>query len=242
MWISKLLPRQARRHAATGMAVCLAGWSLYLQGRGLATLVATEVLPTADTLDLPAWEPLEVHALQKPQATGVQSLRDRNPFDSKMPSLRPPPPAEPSPPMQARERLDPTDPLSAPICEGARAYVITEFSDPALSVATVQPKGHSHGRAVQIGGAVGDFEVVYIGYNRRERSPAVWLLNEGDLCQALVFGDEDRFESALNRRAQQAARQEAREQRALRAKKTRQERARKARQQRARKARARRRR
>jgi hypothetical protein len=182
--------------------------ALYFQGRGISQIVASSYVHAS-----PSVEGFEPRAVAEP-STPIKDAKvvlERNPFDALTGSLIEEPPSaeevEEEPAEAGVSGID--DPRSAPECEGARAYAVTEFDNPRLSLATIQTEDTPHGESVRIGSEVGDFEVAYIGYNAGERSPAVWLVKEDALCQALVFTEKDRFESVVNDRAAKRASAEA---------------------------------
>jgi general secretion pathway protein C len=109
-------------------------------------------------------------------------LIDRNPFDSVTGSVRPKP-EEVTPP----ESIDMSDPLTSPICDNVNALIVTESTDPEWSVAALQGAGEPSPRMRRAGDEVAGKKVVFIGFNPRDASPAVWLSGGGQLCQAQLF-------------------------------------------------------
>lgn len=83
--------------------------------------------------------------------------------------------------------VEPTDPLAAAQCDGTKALIVTESTDPAWSVATLLSPGDALPRVRRIGDPVKDKQVAFIGYNPRYRQPAVWLAAGAEICQALLF-------------------------------------------------------
>jgi general secretion pathway protein C len=107
----------------------------------------------------------------------------RNVFDSVTgPLNKKPLEADDQPPA-----LDLSDPMSAPQCEGVRAAIITESPDPIWSIAALAGQGETSPKMRRIGDEVGGKQVVYIGYNLKDESPAVWLASGAALCQVLLF-------------------------------------------------------
>jgi general secretion pathway protein C len=86
--------------------------------------------------------------------------------------------------------LDLSDPLAAGQCEGVAVSIVTESPDPTWSLAILKAPGEERPSLRRVGDKAGDFEVAYIGFNRVEASPAVWLVKETKLCQALLFPKE----------------------------------------------------
>ncbi len=87
-------------------------------------------------------------------------------------------------------RLDLSDPLAASSCEGVAVNIITESDDPTWSIAVLQAPGEDRPMLRRVGDKAGEFEVAYIGFNRVEASPSVWLVKDATLCQVLLFGEE----------------------------------------------------
>lgn len=83
--------------------------------------------------------------------------------------------------------LDLSDPLGASDCSGVAVHIVTESPDPSWSVAVLQAQGEES-QLRRVGDEVGEQQVAYIGFNPRRNSPAVWLVSDASLCQALLFG------------------------------------------------------
>ena len=113
-----------------------------------------------------------------------EPILKRNPFDSVTGPLDPSAQAIPVP---KPEQLEVTDPLAVPPCDGVSVFIVTESHDPLWSVAALQGSGEPRPRMRRVGDDVSGRKVEFIGYNPRERSPAVWLSNPTALCQALLF-------------------------------------------------------
>lgn len=84
-------------------------------------------------------------------------------------------------------RVDTSNPLQAPGCDGIRVSIITESPDPTWSIAALQGPGEPGPSIRRVGDKIGANEVAYIGFNPVENSPSVWLTNSGNLCQSLLF-------------------------------------------------------
>jgi general secretion pathway protein C len=108
----------------------------------------------------------------------------RNPFDSVTGPLDAAPVTTPVPKVG---QLDTSDPLSSAQCDGISVFIVTESTDPLWSVAALQGSGEPRPRMRRVGDDVSGRKVEFIGYNPKERSPAVWLSNTSALCQALLF-------------------------------------------------------
>jgi len=113
-----------------------------------------------------------------------EAILKRNPFDSVTGPLDPSAQAIPVP---KPEQLEVTDPLAATQCDGVSVVIVTESHDPLWSVAALQGAGEPRPRMRRVGDDVSGRKVEFIGYNPRERSPAVWLSNASAICQALLF-------------------------------------------------------
>jgi general secretion pathway protein C len=158
--------------------------SAYLQAKGVSFLVGAYLFShraRSSAAAASSAQPKGV-AVREPTAAAILA---RNPFDSVTGPLDGPlPSAKPEP------KLDLSDPLRAPECEGVRAESTVESSDPLWSSAVVQAPDDAHGKVRRVGQAVGDKRVAFIGFNVIEQSPAVWLVSDSELCQALVFSDQ----------------------------------------------------
>lgn len=159
--------------------VCaLIALAAYFQAAGLSQLVGSAL--TLSPTDAP--KPNEGVAasarVERPRATAII---ERNPFDSVTGPLNAQPIDEQAPP-----KVEITDPLAAPRCDGVNVHIVTESDDPLWSFAAVQGPGEQAPVLRRVGDAIGDKKIAYIGFNPAEASPAIWL--EGTtLCQALLF-------------------------------------------------------
>lgn len=120
-----------------------------------------------------------------PARKSAQAILARNPFDSVTGPLT----AVPASSAMSTALAPVTDPLEAPKCSGIHVHIVTQADDPAWSRAALQRDGDDKAGVYRVGDTVGDRTIAYIGYNPRERSPAVWLENGSSLCQALLFAD-----------------------------------------------------
>lgn len=120
----------------------------------------------------------------------ARKLMEHNVFDHTV-DLDPPPEPDPEPldpGMLTKDKLDLSDPLAAERCDGVQVAIVTESDDPTWSIAVLQAPGEERASLRRVGDVAGDFEVAYIGFNRVEASPAVWLVkDQTKLCQALLF-------------------------------------------------------
>ena len=149
----------------------------YFQARALTLLLAERWPHSMEPLALRARpiEPLRARA-------SAAAILARNAFDSVTGPL-----ARSSPlsvPPLARHDVDP---LFAPPCAKPRLVIISEQSDPEWSVAGFRLAESARAELHRIGDQVMGQRVEFIGFNPIERSPAVWLSRQGELCQALLF-------------------------------------------------------
>jgi general secretion pathway protein C len=114
----------------------------------------------------------------------AEPILSRNPFDSVTGPLN----IKPLDIEKPSARLDLSDPLSAPGCEGMRVAIITESPDPSWSLVALQAPGEPGPKLRRVGDEVtSGKQVAYIGYNPKKGSPAVWISGDSALCQALLF-------------------------------------------------------
>jgi general secretion pathway protein C len=163
--------------------VMLVAIAAFLDAQGIMHIVGASLGADETTLAVP---PLMARlptapASATPHATSAEPILSRNPFDSvtgplnatpvTLPDLTPSAPAEP------------TDPYSAPACDGVQVLVIAASPDPDWSFAaleTPEEKGKSLLR--RRGGELGGGKTVkFIGWDR------VWLTTGNQLCQAQMF-------------------------------------------------------
>ncbi|MCA9592910.1 MAG: general secretion pathway protein GspC [Myxococcales bacterium] len=159
----------------------LASVMAYFQASGVSELVGASLEPSARPVP-PRAPPPALHQQRPPDA---KAILDRNPFDSVTGPLGRVPEIE-----LAKKKPEHVDPLHAPECKGLTVSITTESPDPSWSLAVIQGPGEKHGRLRRIGDTVGDKRVAYIGFNRLEQSPTVWLESTSGLCQSYLFDDE----------------------------------------------------
>lgn len=169
------------------VVLCLLALVAYFQASGATELLSAALSPDERSLIVapppaaPTPAELEqLRAMNEPKT--AEPILSRNPFDSVTGPLN-------AKPIEAVEAAKPdlTDPLAAPVCEGIRAAIITESTDPKWSLAALQGPGETAPHLRRVGDDMGGKQVTYIGFNPRKNSPAVWLLNGGALCQSLLF-------------------------------------------------------
>lgn len=184
-----MLSQDHQRGAWALVVGLMVATAAYFQASGVSWLLAAELSSTISERPASA-PPAAPPAATRERASG-QAILERNPFDSITGPLsreveRPQAPAAP----------DKTqDPLTVPRCDGLRVDSTAESSDPLWSTAVMQVPSEAHGRVRRVGQAVAGKTIAYIGYNPRERSPAVWLSSAEGLCQSLLF-DHDKARPA----------------------------------------------
>ena len=115
----------------------------------------------------------------------AEPILARNPFDSVTGPLNIKPLEISNTPAA---KVDLSDPLSAPGCEGMRVAIITESPDPEWSLVALQAPGEAAPKLRRVGDEVtSGKQIAYIGYNPKKGSPAVWISGDSALCQALLF-------------------------------------------------------
>jgi general secretion pathway protein C len=91
----------------------------------------------------------------------------------------------------AKTSLDLTDPLSAPECADVTVNIVSESADPEWSLAQLKGPGDTGATTRRVGDEVGKLKVAFIGFNSLKGSPAVWLLSDDQVCQALLFSEKN---------------------------------------------------
>ena len=160
----------------------------YFQAAGATQLLGAALLSPASPQAMAEAPPNNAALLASLQREprSAEPILTRNPFDSVTGDLHPKP--EPEPVVEAPKEPDFSDPLSAPLCEGLTAFIITESPrDPTWSVAALQAQGENQPRMRRVGDEVGGKKVTFIGFNPREYSPSVWLTSGSVLCQVMLF-------------------------------------------------------
>ena len=198
--------RFARKSFGFVMAFLL-GLAIYFQASGAVELVASSALAAAPA---PAGgkshrprRKLTVPAA-RPANTNGDAILARNPFDSATGPIDRTPPVVDTP--EANHPADVTDPLHAPECEDVAVNIVTESQDAAWSLAQLKGPGDPDAATRRVGDDVGKMKVAYIGFNAEKGSPAVWLLSNEKLCQALLFSEKkDKAEATAGGEAAPAA-------------------------------------
>jgi general secretion pathway protein C len=182
--------RLARRSFGFVVAALL-GLAIYFQAAGAVELVAAKVLvlPAAGAADGKARRPPRRPAIARTGATNGDAILSRNPFDSVTGPLDRTL-LEVTVPEPSKEALDLTDPLNAPECADVVVNIVSESLDPEWSLAQLKGPGDQEASTRRVGDEVGKLKVAYIGYNSVKASPAVWLVNDDQVCQALMYGEK----------------------------------------------------
>ena len=166
------------------MVLAFVALAAYFQASGVTELVGAGLLAPAASgsgVVVAQRTPLTLPPAQR-EPRSAEPIITRNPFDSVTGDLHPKP-EEVAPP----QSIDLSDPLAAPACEGVSALIVTESNDPEWSVAALMGTGETHPRMRRAGDEVAGKKVVFIGFNPRDVTPAVWLSGGGQLCQAQLF-------------------------------------------------------
>ena len=163
----------------------------YFQASGVVELLAARVLGIDEqSLVAAGSRPRPSSATR---TTSVQKtakpIIDNNLFDWEV-DLDPPPPPPPDAgdaDVEETPTIDLSNPLEAEVCSDVAVRIVTESPDPTWSIAVLQAPGDDKPMLRRVGDDAGGYEVAYIGFNRIEASPAVWLTKDASLCQALLF-------------------------------------------------------
>jgi general secretion pathway protein C len=169
-----------------GVVLALVAIAAYFQAAGATQLVGSAI-GAASASPAPIVAPPYKLAVPTREAKSGLPIIERNPFDSVTGPLNAKPP-ELVDEAAAPQGPDPNlDPLASPACEGIQLLIVTESDDPLWSVAALQGPGEPHPRMRRVGDEVGGKKVAFIGFNPRERTPAVWLESGPTVCQAMLF-------------------------------------------------------
>ena len=173
--------------------VALLGLSAYWQASGVTELMSASLLPPNEEELVGAIKraPPVKPTVKADKRRTATAIIERNPFDSVTGPLNAKPPELPDPDEEKKApKLDTSDPLNAEPCPGLEVNIVTESPDPVWSLAHIKSASEPKGMIRRVGDPIDAFEVAFIGYNPVKASPAVWLVNESKLCQALLFGEE----------------------------------------------------
>jgi general secretion pathway protein C len=174
----------------------LLGLAIYFQAAGAVELVAAKALvippPAGGPADAKGRRVPKRLSAPKPTTTNGDAILARNPFDSVTGPLDraaldltvPEPSAE-------KATLDLSNPLGAPECADVAVNIVSESPDPEWSIAQLKGPGDNEASTRRVGDEVGKLKVAYIGYNSLKASPAVWLVSDDHVCQALLFSEKN---------------------------------------------------
>jgi len=154
----------------------------YFEAAGLTTLIGIPMMVSTGSAAGAQKSAVEAKRTP-PRSRSAAAILARNPFDSVTGPLTPKPAEEEGRPQE----LDLSDPLNAPRCDGVELRIIAESPDPEWSLAALKGPGEERPTLRRVGDQVAGKQILYIGYNPRENSPAVWFSSESALCQALMF-------------------------------------------------------
>jgi general secretion pathway protein C len=186
-----VVERLARRSFGFIVATLL-GLAIYFQAAGAVELVAARAFAMAPQEAGPA-NAKNRRVRRTPTARAGASNGDailaRNPFDSVTGPLDRNPISVELPDAPAKT-LDLSDPLSAPECADVVLNIVSESVDPEWSLAQLKGPGDADASTRRVGDEVGKLKVAYIGFNAMKASPAVWLVGDDSVCQALIWSDK----------------------------------------------------
>jgi general secretion pathway protein C len=183
--------RLARRSFGFVVAALL-GLAIYFQAAGTVELVAAKALVMPAAAEHKGKRPPRRPGPARVGASSGDPILARNPFDSVTGPLDRTP-LSVTVPEAAKASLDLSDPLSAPECADVVVNIVSESPDPEWSVAQLKGPGDTEAATRRVGDEVGTgkLKVAFIGFNAVKASPAVWLLNDEHVCQALLFSEKN---------------------------------------------------
>lgn len=168
-----------------GVVLALVAVAAYFQAAGATQLVGSAIgAASASGSSVVVAPPYKLAVPTREPKSGLPII-ERNPFDSVTGPLNAVP--APDPALTPVAGPDLSDPLSSPPCEGMQVLIITESTDPLWSVAALQGPGEPHPRMRRVGDDIAGKKVVFIGFNPKENTPAVWIEGGSTLCQAMLF-------------------------------------------------------
>ena len=169
-----------------GVVLALVAVAAFFQAAGATQLVGSAIgaAASASGSTVIAAPPYKLAVPTREPKSG-RAIIERNPFDSVTGPLNAVPPPDPA--LTPPEGPDTSDPLASPPCDGMQVLIVTESTDPLWSVAALQGPGEPHPRMRRVGDEIAGKKVVFIGFNPRENTPAVWIEGGNTLCQAMLF-------------------------------------------------------
>jgi general secretion pathway protein C len=183
--------RLARRSFGFVVAAMLA-LAIYFQAAGAGELLASKALGVVPQEPGAAGAASRRARSKRPSPAATvngDAILARNPFDSVTGPLDRTPVSVEVP--DVRRELDLSDPLSAPECADVVLNIVSESLDPEWSLAQLKGPGDADASTRRVGDEVGKLKVAYIGFNASKASPAVWLVGDDSVCQALLFSEKE---------------------------------------------------
>jgi general secretion pathway protein C len=169
----------------------LLGLAAYFQASGATQLFGAALVGSASVPGSAAPKRTAPPATKSGSRRSADAILERNPFDSITGPLSED--VIDNPELPTAIAADPAglaDPLGAEPCASVRVSIVTESTDPLWSFAALQGPGDQKPTLRRVGDTIGSNQVTYIGFNPREGSPAVWLMDGPKLCQALLFAEQ----------------------------------------------------
>lgn len=178
-----------QRHFRWALALVLS-IGVYFQAAGIGQLVVAMVLG-ADDANAGAAKGRQktVSAPARREWAQTTSISERNFFDSVTGPLNATE-LDLSDEQEARPDVDLSNPALAPRCPTLITMIVTETPDPLWSMAIVKADANSKGELHRVGDKITDFEIVFIGFNPLNHTPAVWYTGPNGLCQVPMWASE----------------------------------------------------
>lgn len=175
------LDQTLRRHFWVVPLPLVAGVAL-LNAQAVMQLVGVAIDVDAKDLAKPPLSALRAApSASAARVVSADPILKRNPFDSVTGSLVAPPPSSGDGSSDSSsDRVDTSDPFSAPACDGVDVNAIAASDDVDWSFASISGSDKkSH--LLRRGGEISGKKVHFIGWDR------LWLAGDGSLCQAQLF-------------------------------------------------------
>jgi len=169
----------------------LLGLAAYFQASGATQLFGAALVGSASVPGSAGPTRTSLPVTKADARRSADAILKRNPFDSITGPLSED--VIDNPELPKDSVADPAglaDPLGAEPCGSVRVSIVTESTDPLWSFAALQGPGDQKPTLRRVGDTIGTTQVTYIGFNPREGSPAVWLMDGPKLCQALLFAEQ----------------------------------------------------
>ena len=164
--------------------LALVAVAAYFQASGITQIIGTALAVDEKGLLAAGPAPLKAGAgaaASNYHQTSAAKIIERNPFDSKVGNLNPPPEASASASEPSAPPLPPTEnPYGAPACEGAHKILTTAVSEDAAWSFALLSDG-SASKMVRQGSDYASKQVWFIRWDR------VWLIGPSVFCQIEMF-------------------------------------------------------